>query len=517
MKSLSKNICALLLIGLIIGCDSNPADEGPRDLGLERYIINENLILNPTGHVPLAAEFTLLTSEAVQVELEIESLGENADPIIHRFSQTDTSFTLPILGLYPSHRNTIRVRFYDRQNEYLGEEIRFIDTPALLPELPTIKVNINTKRKKKGMNLVSYFGHTNPELPQIPFMFDQYGHIRWYANMATHPTLNHLFYDAGVERLQNGNLYFGDGHSGRLIEMDMLGRVIHEWLLDGYSFHHNVLELPSGNLLATVSRHGIPTIEDHIVEIDRSTGGVANVWDLRESLDHRRRVLSSNAHDWFHANGLSYDPLTDAIIVSGRVQGTIKLTRDNEVLWILAPHRGWKQSGNGTNLQSKLLQPLDAKGNPITDPQVLDGYISHNEFSWSWYQHAPKFTSRGTLFQFDNGGHRNYQEESHFSRAVEYAINDDTMTIQQIWEYGRNRGRATYSAIVSDVDYHAEENTVAFMPGANHVNGPNGKTIEVDYASKDVVYEAEVRRETYVRYGIMFHRIERLPIYHRNL
>ncbi len=353
------------------------------------------------------------------------------------------------------HQNTIRLRFYDRRGKFLGEELRFIDTPDLPPELPTIKVNVNTKLKKQGMNLVSYFGHTNPELPQLPFMFDEYGHIRWYANLATHPTLHRLFYDAGVERLQNGNLYFGDGNSGRLVEMDMLGRVVNEWPLHGYSFHHNVFELPNGNLLATVSRHGIATIEDHIVEIDRNSGVISNVWDLRESLDHRRRTWSTNSRDWFHANGLTYDPIADAIIVSGRSQGTVKLTRDNEVIWILAPHRSWGQAGNGTDLSTKLLQPLDAKGNPITDIQILDGHRPHSEFSWSWYQHAPKFTVRDTIFQFDNGENRNYQNESLFSRAVEYAIDDDAMTIQQIWDYGRNRGRLTYSSIVSDVDYHA--------------------------------------------------------------
>ncbi|MCY4001086.1 MAG: aryl-sulfate sulfotransferase [Bacteroidetes bacterium] len=503
----------LLSFWLIIGCDSSPQDLESTEMGLESYITSESLILNPTGYVPLAAELTLETSEAVQVELEIEGLTPNSDPLLHRFPQLSSSFTLPVLGLYPSHRNTLRIRFYNSQNRLLGEETRSIDTAQLIPELPTINVLVQTDRAKPGMNLVSYFGHINPELPQIPFMFDELGHIRWYANMDTHPVLNRLFYDVGVERLRNGNLYFGDGYSGRLVEMDMLGRVIHEWPLHGYSFHHHVLELPSGNLLATVSKHGIPTIEDHIIEIDRESGTIAQVWDLRQSLDQHRRIWTSNPRDWIHCNGLAYDELTDAIIVSGRTQGTIKLTRDNEVVWILAPHRGWEQSGDGTDLSTKLLQPLDADGSPITDSRLLEGWINHSDFSWSWYQHAPELTPRGTLFQFDNGDNRNYGGAPSYSRAVEYAIDDQNMTVQQVWEYGQSRGHQTYSGIVSDVDYHSEQNTVVFMPGANYVNGPNGKTIEVDYDSKEVVYEAEIRRESEVQYGIIFHRVERLPIH----
>ena len=268
-------------------------------------------------------------------------------------------------------------------------------------------------------------------------------------------------------------------------------------------------------MLATVSKNDLPTIEDHIIEIHRVSGNIIQVWDLRESLDQRRRILSSNPRDWIHSNGLTYDEATDAIIVSGRVQGTIKLSRNNEVIWILGQHRGWDQSGDGTDLKSKLLQPLDASGTPITDPQVLQGFVDHPEFSWPWYQHAPKLTPQGTLFVFDNGDNRHYQGQPVFSRAVEYRIDDQAMTIQQVWEYGRERGFSTYSGIVSDVDYHDDEQSVVFMPGANFQFGPNGKTVEVDYNTKEVLYEAEVRKEAPAS-GITFHRIERLPIYPSN-
>jgi len=513
MISFSKCVLIGPIFCFILGCDSTGSDDS--ESILESLITSETLVLNPTGYTPLSAELKLETQEPVQIEIEIVSRDNGTESLIHRFEQIGTSFTLPILGLYAEYRNTLRIRFYDNRNELIGEETRFIDTQPLLTELPKINVLVNAERKKPGMNLVSYFGHTNNDLPQIPFMFDQYGHIRWYANMDAHPVLQNLFYDAGVERLENGNLYFGDGKSGRIVEMDMLGNVLNEWPFPGYWFHHNVLELPNRNLLVTVSKNGLPTIEDHILEIDRASGNIVQVWDLRESLDQRRRVMSSNPRDWIHANGLTYDEEKDAIIVSGRVQGTIKLTRTNEVIWIIAPHREWRQSGNGTDLSTKLLQPLDANGIPITDPAVLDGFISHSDFSWPWYQHSPKLTPHGTLFLFDNGDNRHYRGDPVFSQAVEYRIDDEAMTIQQIWEYGRERGFETYSRIVSDVDYHETENTVIFMPGANFEGGPNGKTIEVDYITKDVVYEAEVRK-TSPAHGITFHRIERLPIYPSN-
>ena len=128
--------------------------------GLESFIVNESLILNPTGYVPLAAELQLETSEPVQVELEILGLSDDLESLIHRFEERATSFSLPVLGLYPAHRNTLLIRFYDADNQLLGEESRPIDTPQLLSELPEIQVRVNTERKKPGMNLVSYFGRS---------------------------------------------------------------------------------------------------------------------------------------------------------------------------------------------------------------------------------------------------------------------------------------------------------------------------------------------------------------------
>ena len=515
MTNRLKYFPVAIAFSFLLGCDNGLVDPGTTEKRLValNLISSESLVLNPTGYTPLSAELKLETTQAVQIELEIESLNDDEENLIHRFEETGTSFTLPVLGLYASHSNTLHIRLYGSGNQLLGEEIRIIDTPKLLPELPTIDVLVNTGRKKPGMNLVSYVGHTNRELPQMPFIFDQYGHIRWYANTDAHPVLGSLTFSISFERLENGNFFIGDARSARLIEMDMLGRVVNEWPLPGYSFRSTILELPSGNLLITANKRGLPTVADHILEIDRESGVIVQVWDLRESLDSRRRIWSSNSRDWFHANGLAYDEEKDAIIVSGRVQGTVKLSRDNELIWILAPHRGWNRSGDGTDLKTKLLQPLDANGIPVTDLRVLAGFSDHSEFSWSWYQHAPKLTPQGTLLLFDNGDNRHYEGQPVFSRAVEYRINEEAMTIQQVWEYGRERGHTTYSRIVSDVDYHQNENTVVFMPGANFEYGPNGKTIEVDYVTKDVVYEAVIRNDEFPQH--MFHRVERLPIYHQ--
>ncbi len=499
--------------GMIAACDSSPMEGAVNPV--DDLIAHLNITPNPTGHAPLTAEITLATTRPVRTEIVVPGRrGSQED--VRRLFDVSTQSVLPVLGLYPTVSNTIILRFFEQDGTLIGEASHEITAQPTSFAVPRITIETASRgAMKPGMNLVSYFGQSKHTDAQIPFIFDAAGDIRWYLDLSAHPSLSNLFYDVGIERLANGNLYFGDGRTGQIVEMDMLGHVINTWPLPGYGFHHTVIEKPDGNFLVTATKHGLPTIEDHILEVDRVSGAIVQVWDLNQVLDNKRRTWSTNRRDWFHANGLVYNPLDDTIIVSGRVQGTVKLRRNNEVVWILAPHRGWLTAGDGTELSSRLLQPLDAAERPITHPAVLDGSINHPDFEWAWYQHAPEMMPAGTLLLFDNGDNRNFGNlpGAPYSRAVEYRIDEAAMTVQQVWQYGKERRGETFAPIVSDVDYHLKEGNIVFMPGAIHdAEGPLGKTIEIDYTTKRVIFEATIRSPD-VMYGITFHRIERLTLH----
>ena len=502
-------ICLLLLAG----CDT-PVDVEPPELD---FVTTLTVTPNPSGYAPLTAEVTLATTRPVQVEVIVAGRSGAAD-LRHRFATVSQQVRFPILGLYPAVSNAVTLRFFDAAGAPLGDISRTIATPPLLRDLPSVTINAATPAAMKpGMHLVSYFGHDSQLTPQRPFIFDAAGTIRWYLDLGNHPTLSNLFYDDGVERLANGNLYFGDGSTGRIIEMDMLGRIVNTWTMPGYGFHHQVLEKPNGNFVVTVNKQGAATVEDYLIEIDRQSGAIVREWDLNQALDKTRRSWPTSFADlnvdWFHANGVAYDPADDAIIVSGRTQGTVKLTNANQVVWILAPHRGWATAGDGTDLTTRLLQPLDAAGQPIADPSVLEGTTNHPDFEWAWYQHAPELLPDGMLLLFDNGDNRNYVDQPLYSRAVVYRIDAGAMTVQQVWQYGKERGSETFSRIVSDVDYHVSEGNVVFMPGAAGSGaGAYGKVVEVDYTTRAVVFEATITAPT-APFGITFHRVERLSLY----
>ena len=504
----------LLTLVALGGCaDDQPTDPGPDPEPPGEIVLSEEVTPDPSGYAPLTARIDLETSVPVSLEFRVVGRHGADSDVIQGFTQAADVHDIRVLGLYADHSNIVELALFDSQGTELEIRTYTIQTPPAPPYLPEIVIDEASPQTVEGMTLVSYFGHAGEPFPTRAFIFDRYGDVRWVLDYEGHPELGQLDFDDGVERLANGNLYFGNQPTNRIYEVDMTGEILNTWDMPGYGFHHQVLEKPDGNFLVTVHNLASTTVEDHVIEIDRGSGAIVNVWDLRESLDPFRRTWSDRVNDWAHLNAVVYDESDDTIIVSARHQGLIKLTRDNEVVWILAPHLEWGTAGDGTDLSSRLLQPLDAAGLPITDPDVLSGNLNHPDFEWNWYQHAPLIMPGGNIMLFDNGDNRNYVGTGPYSRAVEFAIDEDEATVQQAWSYGKERGVETYSRIVSDVDYRPEEDRVFFSPGAVEAGGTHyGKVVELDRASRAVVFEATITPPQ-PRFIITFHRTERLSLY----
>jgi arylsulfate sulfotransferase len=276
-------------------------------------------------------------------------------------------------------------------------------------------------------------------------MVDPFGKIRWYSNGFSETK------KYGLQKFKNGNIGFGVpmNGQGKIYEYSMTGQV--EKIYDVYpefeNIHHDVFEMPNGNLLATVNKVGIETIEDHIIEIDRNSGSILNIWDLREILQTDRFTFRKikDGKDWFHTNAVIYDDRDNSIIVSGQAQGLAKVTWDNKLKWILSPHDGWD-----SRFKNHLLNPISS------------------QFDWSFGQHAPLILPNGNLMLFDNGFGRNFSNELKYSRVVEYKIDEFDFggDISQEWSYGKERGLEIYSPIISDVDFLEESSTVFITAGS---------------------------------------------------
>ncbi|MEL6675004.1 MAG: aryl-sulfate sulfotransferase [Bacteroidota bacterium] len=508
-KILYRGALAAMLLISVTGC----RPDAPEDV-----LQNFSLVLNSSGYAPLSALLRFSTVDPVTLTIHVEGKHGPESDVTHTYIEPAQFWSVPVLGLYADHANLVTLTVRNTANELLAREEIVLETEPLIADLPGITIDQKHTNGQNQLYLVNYFGFAQGGdfSPQRPFIFDQFGDIRWYLDFTNHPFLNTLFYDNGLTILQNGNFIMGDVNTGSLYEINYVGGLIDTWSLNGYEFHHHVIEKPNGNFLVTVSDPAKATVEDVIIEISRLGKSIVNTWDLNQSLDNQRRAwptdLADLEEDWFHGNGLAFDESDNSIIVSGRTQGVVKLSSNNVVQWILAPHREWNEPG-GKDLTASLLQPLDAGGSPITDASVLDGATHHPDFEWSWYQHSPIILPDGDLMLFDNGDNRNYTGNELYSRAVTYRIDEANKTIQQRWQYGKEKGEETYSRIVSKVNYYEADQSVLFTPGAINFQGQvQGKLIEVGYQSNQKQFEATVVPPDAV-FNISFHNARRISFY----
>lgn len=452
--------------------------------------------VNPSGAAPLTALVTFITNEPCQIALSVEG----NTPLAATFQGYETDHQIPVLGLYPVRANKVVLTITARNGAYAVDTLTV--TPEDLPEgLPEIEIlAAQPALMEPGWHLAELHLARDGKFLSCPIIFDHEGTIRWALVLEAYSSICWP-----IQRLENGNLFFGTGSS--LYEYDLLGRLLNHWDFPGYGFHHDVIELPTGNFAAAVNKNGstvtigsetMPSFEDHLIEIDRISGAVVQEWDLRPLLDVSRTDLVDGGGDWFHMNAVIYSEADDSFILSGRNQGVVKISRTNQLKWILAPHRGWGPSGadgEGFETSSYLLTAVDASGTPLP-PTVQQGEGQSPDFDWPWGQHAPLLLSNGHLFLFDNGFNRNFNPNAAgFSRGVEYRIDEETMTVQQLWEYGSLRSAELFAPIISDVDCLPVTGNRLMVPGIIDPGSadPSARIIEVTYPGGEVVFEAVLR------------------------
>lgn len=469
--------------------------------------------LNPSGYAPLSA--TMSVSSDVDVTLEITVKGKHGSRSDYSFSKSNLAsiHLVDVHGLYADHENQIEVVATDASGNVVSTGITTITTDELIADLPEIEVqNENLDENYPVFYLVNYFGFAVNSLPHRPFLVDQFGDIRWYLDFSSHNILNEIYLDNGVFHMQNNNLVFSGAGWDQVFITDLFGNIQNSFSMGDYTFHHTIIEKEDGNLLFTANQKNRPTVQDVIIEMNALNGNIVNIWDLTESLDPTRTTWTFDSNDWIHVNGVTHDPSDNTIIITGRTQGVFKLNYDNEIQWILAPHKDWSISGDGIDMNDFLLQPLDQNGEAITDQDVIEGNSNADDFEWNWYQHSPILLPNGNFMCFDNGDNRNFGSSPSYSRAVEYKIDQENMTVQQIWDYGKELGTEAYSRIVSKVNYIPDLNHVMFTPGAITTNGPpHGRIYEVDKSTKEEKLDIKITPPQPL-FAITFHNAQRFDL-----
>lgn len=496
-----------------------------------------NFKINPSGYNPLATTVLLYLPAEGRMKVIVHSKKEKRTPDIeYLFASTDRAQNITVLGLYPDYNNQVELIYTDKQGNERARTALSIQTPPIESEafsalrLKTAQI----EKMEPGMNLISSPGQSEMDT-SCPYIVDADGELRWILDWRNSPELLHIGAQCGLHRMKNGHYIAGDFNNSQLVEVDVLGQIIHRWDLNamGYSFHHEIREEPNGNLLVAVSKKTALQPDgknirmlDHIIEIDPNKNVVIKEWDLFKTMDYGRIYpitgdpnsmeykLQPNTSNWLHNNGVTN--WGDDILATARWQGVFKFSRDGSLKWAISPHAFWSSS-----FKNSLLQPLDKTGQPIIDQDVLDGRKDHPDFGWAWGVHCPVVTPEGHVLVFDNGYCRNFiaratEDQTAYSRVVEYEVNEKNKTIQQIWTYGQERGRTCYAMAISGVQALEQTGNRLFCPG---VVSPlsqgehGGRIIEINPKTNEVVFELEVISKG----EHAFHRANRLSLYPDNM
>lgn len=445
------------------------------------YTIDEpNIILNPYEISPLTALVMFETSDYVSPTVTIVGKSEKTT-YTHTFKESKTHY-LEILGLYPDYNNEVIISYGDVTKKI------YIQTDKL-PNNFVMPSSIYKDEDKLDNELYFY----TPSSIGYTCAYDINGDVRWYLTES---------FIWEINRLRNGNLLLSTDklvnnpyYTTGLYEMNMLGKIYFEYNIDG-GYHHDYYEMPNGNILVLSNNFANGTVEDYIVELDLRDGSIVKKFDLTDILPmNEGESENSTTYDWFHNNSVWYDEKTNSITLSGRhMDAVINISYDTGKLnWII---------GDSTNYSSEW-QKYFFK--PIGD-----------NFEWQWSQHSAKITPDGYVFIFDNGNNKskikeNYVDASNsYSRGVMYKIDTKNMTIEQIWEYGKERGSDFYSPYISNVLYLEENHFVVHSGGIVKINGipsnypaglSNGevslKSDTVELLNNEVIYELVLPTNNY--------------------
>lgn len=461
------------------------------DLNAKGYTIdNPKVVIDPYKASPLTAMVMFETKESTEVKVSIQGKDDKTG-LSYTFPNSKEHY-LAIYGLYAGYDNIVTIEYGDVKKSII------IETDSL-PDDFVLPTSVNGIREE----LDNDFYFFTPSAKGYSAAYDINGDVRWYLT-------NYALWDN--TRLKNGRmlvsterLMYSPYYMTGLYEIDMFGKIYKEYSLAG-GYHHDYYELPNGNLLVASDDFGNDdgTVEDVIVEVDKTTGAIVKTFDLKKILNMEDGKSENwTSYDWFHNNSVWYDEKTNSITLSGRHQDAVINIDYNsgKLNWIIGDKTEWS-----SEYQKYFFTPVGP------------------DFEWQWSQHAAMITPEGYVFIFDNGNNKSKVKDSYvdaensYSRGVMYKIDTEKMTIEQVYEYGKERGSSFYSPYISDVDYLDKGHYIVHSGGIVNADGkPSNQPAGLSGGNVLLKSDTVEVKDDKVIFEIVFptnnYRVEKMNIY----
>lgn len=323
-------------------------------------------------------------------------------------------------GLAPATVHALAWNVQSNDGAALDGETEILTETPLPGFVPSFEVDGDAT----GLGNYLLFDMTRIGVPGFSSMFvvDAQGTTRWHFGVENTMLDPSVVFAAAKPRPDGSTIFLRDYAISAVDELGEETFRLDSDTLGVEGLHHDFVVLDNGNFLtmtfvfADVEEPGGGTeyvVADSILEVTPK-GEIVWEWNMFDHLDINRRpegfeelvVNPQNglaAKDWTHSNGLVYEPETDSVLVSVR-------------------HQDW-------------LVRIDRSTDEIVWRLGFEGDFELTEGSWFWHQHSPQWQPDGSLLLYDNGLHDpGVPAEEESSRAVRYVLNEETMTVAQVWE-----------------------------------------------------------------------------------
>ncbi|MGP4115743.1 aryl-sulfate sulfotransferase [Levilactobacillus zymae] len=474
-------------------------------------VTHAKTIVNPYQTSPLSGLILVKTPHATKVRLTVH--GNTPATTIHQtVSGYRTQHSVGVLGLYANRNNRVTLTFTTKQGTVTRHTYRL--KTAKTPH----GIGTNTLKTSKPKQMVLGKGHTKLTFAVssqgYTYGLDARGKIRWYSSLK----ISHVFKELSNHHLLILTKIAPTEHKyNALQETDFYGRVYRQYNFSGLFptrqdtsklatntvIHHDAIELPNHNLLLTVDDGSKKFVEDTMIEIDRQTGKIQKVIDLKRLLPASAYRQYTGTHrpdgkiDWFHQNSMTYDQKRHELVVSGRNQDMIFAInyKTTKLKWILAAPEKLPKS-----YQKYLLKPTTKhyryNGGQHAVTLIHQNQHQGDSVELEFYDNNVPVT-RGKTAQ-----------SKQWSAGEIVTINQLKRTVTKTWEFGQSLGKRNFTNIVGSSYAVGKGNTLIGFGYADW--GKRSEFVEVNRKTNRVVFDVD---RTHFAHGDWSYRAERLSLY----
>lgn len=419
------------------------------------YTIKEPLLIaNPYGTNTTAVYMYFKTDDECNASYAISADGyDDFSRTLNNNSNSGytTEHEYLLVGFVPGTTNSITVTLTDTKGNIIDTLDWSYDAPELLGSEDNIQLEVTTGNSSEPLSdgLYAMLGNrTAEDNEEVDFilLYDNNGTIRSEIPITSYRSCRVIFDD---------DMMYYSISASKIAGMNKTGQVTEIFNTGDYKLHHDYIWGSENDLIVLASKKDAETNEDRIISIDRDTGDVKELIDLKDLFSNYFNTLtisddSDEAFDWMHINSIQLIN-EDSIIISSRETSSI-IKIDNiydqpTVDYMIGSKTFWQESGYDNLVLEQIGDfSLNAGQHCVTYQE--DDSLADGQYYLYFYNNNNTVCSTRN---YDYSNETNYEgasigvngEQSYYDK---YLVDENLGTFELV-----DRISVTYSGYVSSV------------------------------------------------------------------